>query len=99
MGQAYDGRQNPPTAAVGGEYVNLAASALVKTGEGFMVGIFVASSSSGTIKVWDNTSAATTVLVNTFSAIAGTWYPIPFRFKTGCYVTLAGTIDCTVSYH
>lgn len=99
MGQAYDGRQNPPTAAVGGEYTNLTADMLVKTGEGHLVGIFVASSTSGTIKVWDNTSAATTVLVNTFNASAATWYPLPFRFKTGLYIDVGGTIDCTVSYH
>ena len=82
----------------GTEYVNISASALVKTGEGVLSGIFVASSSSGTIKLWDNTSAATTVLVNTTSVIGGTWYPLPFRFKTGLYVTIAGTLDCTVSY-
>lgn len=99
MGQAYDGRQNPPTGAVGGEYTNISSDTLIKTGEGHLVGIFVASSSAGTIKVWDNTSAATTVLVNTFSAAAGTWYPLPFRFKTGLYVDVGGTIDCTVSWH
>ena len=90
---------NLPSPVAGGvDYVNLSESALVKTGEGNLCGIFVASSSSGAIKVWDNTSAATTVPVNTFSAFGGTWYPIPFRFKTGCYVTLAGTINCTVSF-
>jgi hypothetical protein len=88
-------------APVGGgvNYVNLSASALVKTGEGNLCGIFVASASSTpTIKVWDNTSAATTVLVNTFTPLPGTWYPIPMHFLTGCYVTISGTVDCTVSY-
>lgn len=99
MAKNFDGRHSQPTAALGGEYTNLSADTLVKTGEGHIVGIFVASSSSGTIRVWDNTSAATTVLVNTFSAVAGTWYPLPFRFKTGCYVDVGGTIDCTVCWH
>lgn len=91
---------NPvPVAATGGSsYSNLSSSALVKTGSGTLVGVFVSSSSSGTIKVWDNTSAATTILVNTFSATAATWYPLPFKFNTGCYATLGGTIDCTFSY-
>ena len=85
---------------VGGDkYVNLTASALVKTGDGNLIGIFVASASATpTIKVWDNTSAATTVLVNTFTPIAGQWYPIPFHFGVGCYVTISGTVDCTVGY-
>lgn len=90
---------NLPSPVMGGtKYFNLSADQLVKTGEGTIVGIFVASSSSGTIKLWDNTSAATTVLVNTFSAIGGTWYPLPFRFTTGLYVDISGTIDLTVSY-
>lgn len=88
-----------PSPVMGGlRYVNLTASALVKTGEGTVVGIFVASSSGGTVKLWDALSAATPVLVNTFSVLGGTWYPVPFHFATGLYVTIAGTVDCTVSY-
>lgn len=80
-------------------YTNLSASALVKTGDGDLIGLFVASaSSSPTIKLWDNTSGATTVLVNTFTPTAATWFPIPGRFKTGLYVTISGTVDCTVFY-
>lgn len=83
----------------GGEsYLNGSTSQLVKTGTGKLLGIFVASSSSGTIKLWDNTSAATTVLVNTFSATAATWYPLPYKFATGLYITVGGTIDYSVSY-
>jgi hypothetical protein len=94
----YDGRENPATPAIGGKYINASADQLVKTGEGHLVGIFVASGTP-TIKVWDNTSAATTVLVNTFQAAAATWYPLPFRFKVGCYVDITGTCDYTVSFH
>lgn len=88
-----------PSPIVGGsDYANKSASALIKTGDGYLIGIFVASSSAGTIKLWDNTSGATTVLVNTFNVLGGTWYPLPFHFKTGLYITIAGTLDCTVSY-
>lgn len=81
-----------------GQYKNLSADTLVATGRGTLIGIFVASSSAATIKVWDNTSAATTVLVNTFTASPGTFYPMPFKFKTGLYVDITGTIDCTVAW-
>ena len=80
-------------------YVNATADTAVKAGRGNIVGIFVASSTSCTIKLWDNTSAATTVLVNTFSASAGTWYPLPFVFNTGLYLDVGGTCDLTVSYN
>lgn len=80
-----------------GNYSNISASALVRSGAGQLLGIFVAScSGTPTIKVWDNTSAATTVLVNTFTPTAGTFFPIPASFSTGIYVTLGGTVDCTV---
>lgn len=79
------------------QYTNLSASTLVRTGGGRLLGIFVASaSSSPSIKVWDNTSAATAVLVNTFTPIAGTFYPMPGTFTTGLYITISGTVDCTV---
>lgn len=90
--------QQAPTPAVGGRALNASADALVKTGPGDLVGIFVASGTP-TIKVWDNTSGATTVLVNTFQAAAGVWYPLPFHFSVGCYVDVTGTCDYTVSYH
>lgn len=85
---------------VGGQAtpVNFTSSGQVKTGKGFLVGIFVASSSSGTIKLWDNTSAATTTIVNTFTANAGTWYPLPFPFSVGLFITITGTVDCSISY-
>ena len=90
---------SPPMSVAGGTlYDNLTADTAVKSERGVLIGIFVASSTSCTIKLWDNTSAATTVLVNTFSASAATWYPLPFVFNTGLYVDVSGTCDLTVSY-
>ena len=84
----------------GGAYKNISASTLVRTGAGQLLGIFVASASSTpTIKVWDNTSAATTILVNTFTPIAGTFYPMPGNFGAGLFVTIGGTVDCTVFWN
>ena len=79
--------------------LNTTGSVLVKTGSGELIGIFVASASdSPTIKLWDQTSAAVPVLVNVFTPIAGTWYPLPFHFNTALYITIGGTLDCTISY-
>ena len=88
----------PPVVSGGRYYLNGTADALVKTGPGILTGIFVASSTTCTIKLWDNTSAATTILVNTFSANAATWYPVPFHFRTGLYIDITNTCDYTVSY-
>lgn len=82
-----------------GNYRNLTASAKVKDGFGKLMGIFVASASATpTIKVWDNTAASGDVIVNTFTPIAGTFYPIPVYFDTGLFITISGTVDCTVVF-
>lgn len=82
----------------GASTLNGSSSQQVKGSAGSLIGIFVASSSSGTIKLWNNTAASGTVLVNTFSAAAATWYPLPFPFSTGLYITVGGTIDYSISY-
>ena len=80
-----------------GNYTNLSSDTLVRTGAGALIGIFVASASATpTLKVWDALSAAAPVLVNTFTPIGGTFYPIPAQFNTGLYVDIDGTVDCTV---
>lgn len=81
----------------GASYANISSSSLVKTGDGHLLGIFVASTSAATVKVWDQTSAAVPVLVNTHTILAG-WNPMPFHFKNGLYVTITGTADMTVSF-
>lgn len=82
-----------------GNATNLSASAQILAGKGYLLGIFVASaSSSPTIKVWDSLSATGGILANTFTPVAGTFYPMPFIVGTGIYVTISGTVDCTVSY-
>lgn len=88
-----------PVAEVG-SYLNLVASGQVAAGPGQLLGIFVAQASGApTIKVWDSKTAAGAVLANTFTPIAGTFYPMPFAFNTGCFVTISGTVDCTVAFN
>ena len=76
----------------------ISASAEISAGPGALAGIFVSScSGSPTIKVWDNSAASGTVLVDTFTPVAATFYKYPDgAFNTGCYVTLGGTVSCTV---
>jgi hypothetical protein len=80
-------------------YTNISASALIKTGAGRVKGFMVNSHSSGTLKLWDNTSAATTVLLNTitFAAGSGLMFNLPdVEFGTGLYATIGGTADITI---
>jgi hypothetical protein len=78
---------------------NSTASALIRTGGGRVAGVIVNSHTSGTMKLWDNTSAAGTVLVNTFTFPAGSGvyqFPEPIEFYTGLYFTVGGTLDYTI---
>lgn len=81
------------------KYTNLTASALIKTGFGKVAGFIVNSHTSGTLKLWDNTSAATTVITNTYTFASGSQvvrFPEPLCFNTGLYATIGGTADITL---
>lgn len=83
----------------GFNYKALTASGLVKTGAGVIGGFLVTASSSLTLKAWDNTSAATTVIFDTTGTVsANTYIPCPAAFSTGLYVTVGGTGSVTVLY-
>jgi hypothetical protein len=81
-----------------GTPVNLTASAAVKTGAGRVLGVYVASTSSGTFKLWDNTAGSGTVIVNTTTPTAGQFIRIDADFSTGLYCTIGSTIDLTIIY-
>lgn len=80
------------------KYTELTASAKISDTPVKLGGIFCASSSSGTVKIWDNNAASGAVVVNTFNVSANTWYPLPFILQNGCFITIGGTTDLTVAW-
>lgn len=78
------------------KYTRLTASSLVKTGAGVLRGMYVNSTSSGTIKLWDNTAGSGTVMNNTITPAVG-YHPLGHAaFNTGLYATIGGTLDVTL---
>lgn len=87
--------------------VNVTGSGIVKNGSGFCFGIIVNSHSSGTLKLWNNNSAALdgninpqseALVIDTFTFAAGSGIymfskPIPFRLL---YATVGGTLNCQI---
>lgn len=75
----------------------ISASTLVKTGVGRFAGFFVsAASATPTITVYDNTSAASTKIIDTFTPSAGTMYRFPTsNFNVGLYIAISGTVTLT----
>lgn len=80
------------------KYVNITASTLIKTGAGVLVGMYVNSTSTGTIKFWDNTSGAGTVINNTITPAVGYHNLGKIAFNTGLYATIGSTLDVTLHY-
>lgn len=77
-------------------FKNITATTTVFTGPGGLLGVFVGSASATpTLKVVDGS----TTIVNTFTPVAGSFYPIPARFSTSLVVTISGTVDCTVFWN
>lgn len=85
----------------GALYSNKTSSALIQTGNGKVYGFIVNSHTSGTLKLWDNTTATGTVIVNTFTFPSGSGvynFAEPIAFVTGLYATIGGTADITILY-
>lgn len=89
----------PMTERVFEEHIStlLSGSGQISDGPGELLGIFVTSSSSGTLKAWNNTAGSGAVIFDTTDAItAPTFLACPVNFTIGLYITITGTLKCTV---
>lgn len=78
---------------------SLSASALVKNAGGKVYGFFIGSATSGTVKIWDGTTAAGRVIVDTTTAVSAPLnvpFPEPVQTVNGIFVTIGGTATVTV---
>ena len=85
------------------QYKNLSATNQVKIGAGKVYGIFVNSTSSGTLVVYDSASANTgdPKIANTITPSAGAVLLVTtpgIWFSNGLYIVAGNTIDFTVVY-
>lgn len=81
-------------------YINLTADTAVKSAPGRFFGFTCNSTTSGTVKFWDNTAGSGTVIVNTFTPTAGVFYGLAsaVKFSVGLYADITNTIDITVFF-
>lgn len=65
-----------------------------------LLGIFVSSSTLGTVTIYDSATTTTTTKVvdTTIALTGGTWVPIPVAFASGIYIVVGGTLSATVVY-
>lgn len=70
---------------------------VVPDGAARIVGVMVSTSTSLTLKFWDEKSGTGTVLMNTTAAItAPVFWPVKFSCTKGCFCTFGGTGTITV---
>jgi hypothetical protein len=79
------------------------ADAQIKIGGGKLFGVFISSTSRGTIALYDSATASTSdpKIANTVTVAAGTQYisfPPGIWFSKGLYIDIANTIEYTVVY-
>ena len=82
-------------------YKNITVSTdSLKNGPAILKGMFVNSTSSGTIKIYDSlTHGSGTVVNNTITPAAGAYYPLgDAGLSVGLSVTIGGTLDVTLYF-
>jgi len=84
-------------------YTQTSATKQVKVGAGKLYGIFVSTTSSGTLTVYDSagSSASDPKILDTITVAAGTAYanfPSGLFFNKGLYIVLANSASFTVAY-
>ena len=77
------------------KYTNLTASDQVLAGEGWLAGMYVNSTSTGTVKLYDYLTASGTVIFNTITPAIGYHSLGNVHCTIGCYADIGGTLDVT----
>jgi len=76
-------------------YTNLTASGQVLAGEGWVAGMYVNSTSSGTVKLYDYLTASGEVIFNTITPAVGYHSLGNVHCTIGCYAEVGATLDVT----
>lgn len=79
-----------------GSPINISSSGAVSLEPGTLLGFYVNSTTSGTVVVRDG-GAAGTAISGTITPVIG-FHRFPAACTTGCYLTLANTIDVTAFF-
>lgn len=80
----------------GNKYTNLSASGQVKVIRGQLHGMYVNSTTAGTIKIWNSLSATGDVINETITPAVGYHDLGDSQFSVGCFVTIGGALNVTM---
>lgn len=83
-------------------FLNTTSSGLVKNSDGTVHGVLVNSHTSGTIRLFDGTTASGTSVMGTYSFTAGSQvvnFGVGIKCDTGIFATVGGTANITILYN
>lgn len=80
-----------------GTPINLSASGIVSKVSGTLLGIYVASTTSGTVVVGDGATSAATAKTGTITPAVG-YHAMNMYLPNGCYLTIGATINLTAVF-
>jgi hypothetical protein len=75
-------------------YQRLTASGVVMPTKGRLAGFYVSSTSSGTLTLYDNTTASGPQVTGTITPAVG-WNALPVDLQNGLFAAIGGTLDVT----
>ena len=82
-----------------GAYKNISATGNVSKVPCKMLGFFVSTESTGTVRIYDSaTTTTSTPVTDTIAVNAGTGYNLPVALTAGMYVVIGGTADVTLVF-
>lgn len=80
-----------------GNYKNLTASGIVDQGACSLLGFYVNSTSTGTIKFFDGQDTGGTAIGGTITPAIG-WHFYPAAAKSALFASIGSTLDVTIIY-
>lgn len=82
-----------------GSYKVFTASGNIKSGPGAILGIVVASSTAGTVALFDSAATDTnTLMLGTTALVGATYLPVNACFVNGLNIVVGGALNATVIY-
>ena len=82
---------------ISGVPVNLTGSGAVSVAAGTLIGIYVNSTSSGTVVVRNGSTSGGTAVTGTITPAIG-YHAMNMYLSDGCYITIGSTINITAVF-
>lgn len=74
------------------------ATGVIAANPARVAGFYVNNTTTGTLVLWDNATAASGTQITGMITPAIGWNPLPIDLRNGLYATIGGTLDVTFCF-